>query len=61
MPMALVADLVDRGPEPLVAASAERVARRTAERLGQLGYADRRPLLGQPWLIPTRTASGPLG
>ena len=55
VPMALVAELVDRGPEPLSPPSAERVARRTAERLGQLGYADRRPLLGQPWLCPTRT------
>jgi hypothetical protein len=55
VPMALVADLVDCGSEPLAPASAERVARRVAERLGQLGYTVRRPLLGQPWLVPTRT------
>jgi hypothetical protein len=55
VPMALLADLVDRGAEPLSPSSAPRVARRVAGRLGVLGYADRRPLLGQQWLIPTRT------
>lgn len=55
VPLGVLADLVDRGPEPLSPASAERVARRTAVRLERLGYAGRRPLLGQPWLIPTRT------
>lgn len=54
-PMDVVAQLVDANAGSLSSASAERVARRTAERLGQLGYADRRPLLGQPWLVPTRT------
>jgi hypothetical protein len=33
--------------------SAEVLARRTAARLERLGYADRRPLLGQRWLIPS--------
>jgi hypothetical protein len=44
--MALLAELVDRGPEPLSPASAPRVARRTAERLERLGYAGRRPCWG---------------
>jgi hypothetical protein len=49
VPMALLAELVDV-PTP----SAARVARRLAERLGRLGYADRRPALGRWWLVPTR-------
>jgi hypothetical protein len=52
VPMALLADLVGDGVAP---ASAPRLARRVAERLERLGYADRRPLLGQQWLIPSRT------
>jgi hypothetical protein len=54
VPMALLAELVDVGPEPLSPASAPRVARRVAERLERLGYADRRPMLGQTWVIPSR-------
>ena len=54
VPMALLADLLIDGHE-VEPMSAPRLARRAAERLGQLGYADRRPLLGQQWLIPTRT------
>jgi hypothetical protein len=50
-PMSTVARLVGQNGTAL---SAARMASRTAERLGQLGYADRRPLLGQQWLIPTR-------
>jgi hypothetical protein len=53
-PLEVVAQLVGRD-EAVSAPSAERVARRTAERLERLGYAGRRPLLGQPWLVPTRT------
>src|SRR5829696_4360408 len=55
VPMSVVGQLVDRGPEPLAPGSVETVARRAAGRLEQLGYAGRRPLLGQQWLIPTRT------
>jgi hypothetical protein len=49
VPMALLAELVD-----VPAASAPRVARRLAERLERVGYADRRPALGRWWLVPTR-------
>jgi hypothetical protein len=52
VPVALLADLAGDGVAP---ASAPRLARRTAERLERLGYAGRRPLLGQQWLTPTRT------
>jgi hypothetical protein len=51
-PMATVAQLVGAKAS---AASAEVLARRVAARLEQLGYAGRRPLLGQQWLVPTRT------
>ena len=54
VPMTMVADLVDHYAGRR-SADAPRLARRAAERLAKLGYADRRPLLGQPWLIPTRT------
>src|SRR5262245_15252876 len=55
VPMAVVGQLVDRGPEPLAPGSVATVARRAVQRLEALGYAGRRPLLGQQWLIPTRT------
>jgi hypothetical protein len=50
-PMATVAELVGAKAS---AASAATVARRTAARLEQLGYAGRRPLLGATWLVPSR-------
>ena len=54
VPMAVVGQLVD--PDGTLApGSVATVARRAAGRLEQLGYAGRRPLLGQQWLIPTRT------
>jgi hypothetical protein len=49
VPMATVADLIAPGLR-----AGAQVARRTAGRLEALGYADRRPLLGQAWLTPTR-------
>ncbi|HVG65390.1 MAG TPA: hypothetical protein VND02_04880 [Actinomycetota bacterium] len=55
VPMAVVGQLVDVGAEPLAPGSVATVARRAVGRLEQLGYAGRRPLLGQQWLIPTRT------
>lgn len=63
VPMAVVAELVlarcrvsplDRR-QPVSPASAPRLASRMAERLGELGYADRRPAVGRWWLVPTRT------
>jgi hypothetical protein len=59
-PMTMVADLVDHYAGQR-SADAPRLARRAAERLGRLGYADRRPLLGQQWLIPTRTGLRAVG
>jgi hypothetical protein len=47
--------------DALSPSSAEVMARRQAARLERLGYADRRPMLGQTWLSPTRrgmTAAG---
>jgi hypothetical protein len=52
LPMAVVAELITR--DHVSVESAARVARRLAERLGQLGYADRRPAVGRWWLVPTR-------
>jgi hypothetical protein len=40
--------------KPLTASSADTVARRHARRLEVLGYAERKAMLGQTWLIPTR-------
>jgi hypothetical protein len=55
VPMAVLAELVRRdSPVTLAPDSAARVARRQAARLEQLGFADRRPMLGQLWLAPTR-------
>jgi hypothetical protein len=53
MPMAVVAELVARDGA-LSASSAPRVAARLAARLERPGYADRRPLLGHQWLVPSR-------
>jgi hypothetical protein len=50
-PLSTVALLVGANAS---AASAARMASRTAERLERLGYAGRRPLIGQQWLAPTR-------
>jgi hypothetical protein len=50
-PMPTVAQLVSDG---LSEASAAVVARRVAAVLEELGYAGRRPLLGQQWLVPAR-------
>lgn len=54
LPMSVVGQLVDPAGT-LAAGSVATVARRAVGRLEQLGYAGRRPLLGQQWLIPTRT------
>jgi hypothetical protein len=54
VPMSVVGQLVNPDGR-LSAGSVETVARRAAGRLEQLGYAGRRPLLGQQWLVPTRT------
>jgi hypothetical protein len=48
-PMGLLAELVDVSTD-----SAARVARRLAERLALLGYADRRHVVGRWWLVPTQ-------
>jgi hypothetical protein len=53
VPMALLAELVDRDPG-VGSASAPRLARRLAERLERLGYAGRRHAVGRWWLVPTR-------
>jgi hypothetical protein len=60
VPMTMVADLVDHYAGRR-SADAPRLARRAAERLAKLGYAGRRPLLGQPWLTPTRTGLRAVG
>jgi hypothetical protein len=51
-PMGTVAQLLR--DEGLASSSADVLARRVAAALEQLGYAGRRPLLGQQWLVPTR-------
>jgi hypothetical protein len=53
VPMSVLAELIE-SDDAVAAGSAPRLARRVAERLGQLGYAGRRPLLGQQWVAPTR-------
>jgi hypothetical protein len=51
-PMSTVAALLSG--DGLAGPSAEVVARRVAVALERPGYADRRPVLGAAWLVPTR-------
>jgi hypothetical protein len=53
VPMRVLAELLSRGRH-LADGSAEVLARRVALRLERLSYAERRPMLGQTWLAPSR-------
>jgi hypothetical protein len=54
VPMRVLAGLAIRDGRAHAAGSADRLAPRAAWRLKRLGYAARRPLLGQTWLVPSR-------
>lgn len=55
VPMGVFAELVARfSPTGIGPDVRPQLARRHAARLGRLGYADRRPLLGHRWVLPTR-------